>query len=119
MDHAAAPEGMGISRLHLGSRLSVPWGTVVAMRDASRWTTKVHTNDDTGQIVRVTVSWENEEKGKWVPGYPDVSATYVGDKDEVRRVIRDAIGAHVMYSSLSPAYRAAVESAPSVGAARG
>lgn len=72
---------------------------VDGMTDASRWKTFVHA-DDAGQVLRVVVNSEHMEVGRWVSGYADVSASMLSDKDEVRRLVREAIGTHVMNASV-------------------
>jgi hypothetical protein len=75
--------------------MSVCSGMVGVMRDISRLTTSIGT-DEYDRVVRVGVSDGSRALGVWVRGYPDVSADVVNDKDAVREAVREAIADHAM-----------------------
>ena len=56
--------------------------------------------DEAGELCRVDVlSDQGRTIGGWKPGYRDVWAHVLRDKDGVRQLVREAIGRHVMERS--------------------
>ncbi|MGL5824522.1 MAG: hypothetical protein ACRCYU_06765 [Nocardioides sp.] len=71
------------------------------MREAKRWQVVPFVREETLVQVLVIDKADDETVGCWKSGYTDVWSASLGDKDEVRRLVRQEVGAHVMRASAS------------------